>query len=1188
MEAALESFRFLIPIDQSYLTYLRAVGVAGQSSTVIGQHQGKIAQILVAIVNKPSRAAPEFWDLLVTIPLVTRLDFTPPSIIHQVLDQSGGGQKLGDEVNTYLRDGRLWSAYHLVKQAQVVSESLQNDIVVAILRRHLRLWKSYSVWRPEEARIQRWEQRSLTAAQERKLLPVIQLEGPDTVTSQQPCLKLVVSSCYETVNVSPKTQDNVERYLDILDQCFIQGARSVDLFIYVCVDSPTTTEKSLSIMKKALERGDDQYCQTMLIIMRAMLESKTSLIRRMSDLCTLLSTPGVEQVLIDMRVKIEKVAELLRSTLKTAQENFCKQLERVVPEQLGEMLHSLYSALARASWIHSVFPPEVLRYAQQVPSLDKLTVLFQQLEEGINASSEDTTSRIKTYLASVLGGCIEKGDTTSLAPIRNELKFWDDSPNSLRRDLAGILRKMPNVDDGIYTSCLEAMTGEDDLLLNDIKHQLAVEGSAGFVGYLRYLTHRRKLEQLTDDCWLSLAEVLFTKQGPAFLPEMSDFLSFEDWIELLDDVLKTFGQFIDRPRYQKLDHLDALMPWWKYLADHRDAVDAIRNLPLQAPGVRWLYFPHSYKEVMELLQDVQRIDLKGSIEQRVLSRLSPKATNAPLVCDCLRAISQAFPSGRAVLERVLARLQNEDISAKGMGLIMKTWERSSIIRKEDKYALRLVRDLFDIPSGASTTSSSSAKNLLEAEYSKLMARAEELEASRMELRQKDPGKAKVLVKKLKLSDVGRNVDRAIPDDLIDAIETVGEDEYVLAFSLMGLSELHRLGRGVPRDARLLVVRVKLRPIAQFCVHTFPQDETIHHHRPWRANTGAAPDAAVCSTRPNLFVYYVCHHLHRLLQGGRPSLCKIHDLVSDLIAKAPATCVVCCAPMTNKLWKPSTCRAGCSISLRKSSLEVRMHNFIVDPLVIDLLLTSLSAAATGSHHDQLLTGCPIPHTRIQAEINAIPPLSQLQTANDLRAALRGSDAFSNEKEKLLSWMCLHFWGFLLTAPDNLKIPSKPGALQFVVPNAHHEHETLFNAQYGSHGPSSSSSGIVFNGTRITRLWGILAEGLKVLSGADLQVTGAAHGSGVYVAEEPSLSLQYASVFGAHQGWAHSALKNYSVLLGCQLAGHIPNNSYHVVQKAERLAVRYVFLLPPNFQCPIRAHVVGAMTQANAALSTKMLP
>lgn len=105
VKAALESFRFLIPIDRSYLSYLRAVGVAGQSSTVIGQHQGKIAQILVAILDKPSRAAPEFWDLLVTIPLVTRLDFTPPSIIHQVLDQSGVGQKLGDEVNTYLRDG---------------------------------------------------------------------------------------------------------------------------------------------------------------------------------------------------------------------------------------------------------------------------------------------------------------------------------------------------------------------------------------------------------------------------------------------------------------------------------------------------------------------------------------------------------------------------------------------------------------------------------------------------------------------------------------------------------------------------------------------------------------------------------------------------------------------------------------------------------------------------------------------------------------------------------------------------------------------------------------------------------------------------------------------------------------------------------------------------------------------------
>jgi len=170
--------------------------------------------------------------------------------------------------------------------------------------------------------------------------------------------------------------------------------------------------------------------------------------------------------------------------------------------------------------------------------------------------------------------------------------------------------------------------------------------------------------------------------------------------------------------------------------------------------------------------------------------------------------------------------------------------------------------------------------------------------------------------------------------------------------------------------------------------------------------------------------------------------------------------------------------------------------------------------------------------------------------------------------------------MLTAPDGFRIPSMPHTQQFLLPNVHHEREQLFNAAtaYGT------GSGVVFHGTQCARLFLILSEGLKNMSGTQFQANGAASGPGVYCADEQYTSWSYSGATG--QSWKNSTLSNMQVMLGCELKGYTPAG-VHVITDDARLLVRYVFLLPAGYQTPVRAHVEPAMSVAFAKLRSGLL-
>jgi len=149
-----------------------------------------------------------------------------------------------------------------------------------------------------------------------------------------------------------------------------------------------------------------------------------------------------------------------------------------------------------------------------------------------------------------------------------------------------------------------------------------------------------------------------------------------------------------------------------------------------------------------------------------------------------------------------------------------------------------------------------------------------------------------------------------------------------------------------------------------------------------------------------------------------------------------------------------------------------------------------------------------------------------------------------------------------------------AKQFLLVNSHHEREHQFHRQPGSR----AGSGAVFHGTQTSRLFRILTEGLKAFSNTAYMVNGAVNGAGIYCGDNMITPIMFSGSTG--QSWINSTLKNLRILLGCELAGYdqLQNNNVHRIRNEQELIVRYIFLLPQNFQVPQRHHVVPALNIA----------
>jgi hypothetical protein len=1177
------AIRHLVSLmDLDVERYLRCITLAGQANPhVASGEELRSAQSLLRILSGQGQDFQEFQHLIEALGLGAPLTFVPLEIIQSALERSGIRSRLQRRLDSHLEQKQFMSASLLVSWLQCVPR-IQNNNIIAVLDRHFPSWPWLIAWRPKIDRIGRWERGEFTDVQRKKLSHAFCLDGPDTATHRQESLKVAEPECYEHVHVHPQSTETLERFLDLLYRAHILGPGSLELFIHLCIDN-FADETALSMVDDGIKTGDDSSCSGLLVILQALSpqSSLSSQMRGLTQALPILNDRAPEYV----HLSTYHLADRLSGVMEAAQVTFCAQLEKGTGEYMGMLIYNLGNAILQASWIHSNLPSDLLAQFGKFPPQDALEAIFDQLQDHPGSSSS-RDFRFKSYLASALGGRGEaKAGSMTLAAIREEVQFWKHPPDTSRRDLARTFEKVRSMDYALYTSCLLVMLREDDLFICQMRHMITLENEQTCLKFARYLAHRRGLNQLRHECWLLLLASLIREQVPSFLPRMADSMSCDQWLDLVDDLTRLLIPVRSRLPQSGTGLTRERLSWWGKLSQNMTAVRFLLESQCERGSLTWLYFPSHQSHIMDLLDIIRQDQSIMPVNRHIVSYLAPNGNNIANVCDCIREIRQTSIIGRAVCERILSRkemAEREGWSELGLGIVLETWRRSrGSLTQVDKSALDLIGRLlkFPVPPQLHAAACRYVCERLQSEYNTLLHRARELETLRQHQK---PQQIFALLQRLSVDNTSssRAAVTKIPDELVDAVESVGDAEYELSFALTCLSDLQRRARGISKDSRMLLVRLCLQGSPQFCIHFSPNDEGRGQHNYWRPADNHEPGSTICTNRPNLFTYYFGRYLHQLLQRGYFSLQSIHSAILKLITASPATCLVCSGPMSIKLWKPAACSRNCSFKLRNAPLEVRLHNLLVDTLSIDLLLTCVYAAAADQSTLKLLPGCPVQKTKIRAVIDSFPSLASLQTATDLQAAIRGYDGYGKDREDLLSWLCLMFRGFMLTAPDGFRVPGMPNTQQFLMLNSNHEREQLFNAQPGSRG----GSGVVFHGTQVSRLFLILTEGLKLMSHTAFMLNAAAMGAGIYCGDDQGTSLPYAGTTG--QSWRNSALSNMRIMLGCELATYTAR-SVHLVTDQNSLLVRYVFLLPQAYQPPPRHHVEPAMSTAFANLRTGLL-
>jgi hypothetical protein len=1175
-------------MDMPDQRYLRLLAVACQlTPTLIAEEEVGVIHSLLSILQSRQGAVESFRRLIEALVARPTATFITNDIVCNILVASRIRFRIESAVLELLDNRRFATLYDASSWLRIIDTARTRTEIELLLNEFFPSWVPLWLWRPNVERIRMWENGYLKV-QRSKLWRIYDLDGPDTVGRRHERLAQFEPAVSQRLDRGLQNTATLERLLDDLHQAHRIGDAAVELFIHLFVELNPDAD-AIELLKACIATRNNSLCQELHSFLQHLdtSNSRSSLDRQIQSITKALQCLNCAISDQSQDVLARYIALNSIDMLRRAQDRFCEQMDRGLSgEYVGMCIQELGSAIYQGTWMHEHIPAQMRSHLSQLPSSDILEAIFQHAQD----MNRPETLRFKAYLMSRIGGR-ELGDrgNVTMDDIKQELQFWRRSPGAARRDLARALVRIPSLEYVWYAKCLVGMLGERDSYIDEMRHMFQLGGLHTIREFTKYLTLRRSLNQLQNECWLELLSSIIREAGDQWLKRVAETMEFEQWKGYIVDL-----KIIIQTARSQLPGFSASLTedqlrWWDRIAQKQAVVEFIVQHQLGRRCFIWIYFPARQSDVDTLLNSLSGNAGMTPLFQHIASRLHSDGTNVDLVAACFSSAERATGFGRRLCELMLARLA-DGWPCEGVATLMDAWQNCTSILAQDMALCVNAGELFFGISKRLTpqTVRPTADRLLAA-YEALMEQARQLELLRVRLRRQEPDRAARLLDRIGVdnSGAGREFSADITEDLIDAVETVGDDEYEISFPLTKLNNLQRMSKGIPTGARMLLVRLRMRTAERpgalqpsFCIHTSPGAKTSRH-RHWKVATPSEPSGQICKATPTIFTFYVARKLHRALRNVSPRdpsvLEKVYSTVQSIITNAPQTCLWCHRDMPVKLWKPVACTQMCSRNLISAPLEVRLHNILVDPLAIDLLLTSIYAAAGETAPLDLLPGCPVPRGRLRAVIDSLPPLHTLTRTNNLSVTIRdyAVDTYGVDRERLLSWLCLKFRGFLITAPDGFRVPSMPQTKQFVLVNSHPEREAQYQAQIGA----QINSSVVFHGTRASRLFAILDSGLQPMTGRAM-LHGASYGTGIYCGDTQDASLHFAGSTG--QSWHHSELSNMRVMLGCELAAYAPSpNGFHVVADENRILVRYVFLLPSSYRCPIRSHVEPAM-QAGCAM------
>jgi hypothetical protein len=868
-------------------------------------------------------------------------------------------------------------------------------------------------------------------------------------------------------------------------------------------------------------------------------------------------------------------------------------------------LKHIQTLCADFQWLTNFVEVSILEMARNCPELHHVKAI-QQVRSNLSVLCEKSAlfarDKIEQYLRHLF---LTRGtlDADDIAILQALITFWSENKSFPAQPLALVLGNGKGKFRAHCIAHLKYLSENQVTMLLDVMEEWGGNGQAQDAVCIK-LTDFLAAEACNGEVktgsivtvWKPVLYRMLKARGRPLLDHIQTTMKVRRYVDFLRNVHIIFGdKIVWNAKLSPPIMNPSLFSWVDRLAiyllvlEHFESDDNATALRCLVTGAD-PWFLEGILMQLHAVEGRMSVPSVSRIYYAVAARLT--SLNAAVVYDVLCSISQMTLDGVAACSRLLDLQESSELAS----TILSMWLQDSSWTDTDQLVMRDIATFLEIEviESLSATALNAFADYINTRYITLLAEAKRLDYMRMDLKSRDHNGVVELLSEIMIKDTSAMEDAfaRLPVPLLNVVEKIDDTQMEILFPLHDLTPLQRAAIGVGQ-AQSLILRLYVGDSSQtkFCIHldNEPSLSSSEIHSQWTVfKTARAPEEQICHGTITPVTYQLARVLTRYLIGGFKDLLSIHTLVTTSLKTMGSTCIVCGKHHGVALRRATTCDAqNCITIFARAPIEIRLAAIRQDPLAVDMLLRMIHSAIQSGHHN-LLPDCPLDKDACLDVLRTLPTMEKLAKSKYFSVTVRNWHA--GRAELFLTWVCCSFKGFLTTATDKLRIPSlPPGTLQFVLANGAPMKELGFHTEFHA---NMQQSKVVFHGTSLDRLYPILHQGLKVMSGTPLQVYGAASGAGIYLADEPSTSWIYADRSTATRtNWSKSAIKNGRILLGCEMTSPsvaLRRGGIHVVTKESTVMVRYIFVVPTETTVlPIANHLTSSMMSVFKSLRSGAL-
>jgi len=1070
-----------------------------------------------------------------------------------------------------------------------------------ILNKEFQEWRAWASWRPNSPRLKLWE--NLVDDQRIHFRDILALEGPDfgcnihqtlndhmaALPATGPDSTLVIGSVRIDINASWNDKLGLlHRLLYALDDACASNKEEFALLINLT--QPMLSDQQLQIFEAVHKLGSAAIAKAVLAALQPTPQSDSLLL-----LLSALAKPNATEL---RSVLCKQLINQLTSRFCDLQKTIAVRMLEGQPSgdeglKMIEELQQFGQAMRDAEWLLSLLKPNDQTLLRNWPTL-KLAKTWYMLREATEEfSSKSLWSSLNRYF---LHYFIRPQNVESNFQIVDSLigawNLLDVSTSPWRSRLSLYIAAYASTGIAFRCKCISQVPAMTDSFANDLFAILSTcheKPAQAVLGMAHFLASCSNAE--VGGSWRIVLVRLIEQQGPHLIQKLLKDISVERWVELLESLTSIFQddpEWDDKAAHPLLQR--SLREWGRCL---QPRLQILRNVELalgKGPALECIMLGVEGSVILKIL-DALTAPIIGeprmtAVQKEITGLLAADGSNAQTIYEALCYLGSMSAEGYNACTHVIER--RGDLLPPTADIILAGYLHSDNIPDGDKSTLMAIGDALGLDINEHNMPSPSSMELTDQylleEIEELLQEAKRLEGLRRAFKALEPKEIYDLLLEIGIEDHSPLDDMLanLPPDVVDVVERISDSVLEIQLPLTRLTTFVKHSMGAP-NANNIIVRLQIDEKGiGFCMHfddALDQAPPNAEHLPcFILNDTSSFDTSTCDMRATPALVHLTRMLFRYLQAGSRTITEIERMMTSAIDNLFETCIICGASHAARLNRSAPCNSSdCQSAFLKSDLEVSLADIRQDPAVVDLLITGVYAASF-EYNLNILPGSPLREMeQIQDDLNSLPPICDWQTCQYLEDTIK---PWSGNTKELLIWIMTAFRGYLVSATGSLKIPSLPGTTQFFLANTNPEKEREFADRINA----GHERKVLFHGTTMQRLYSILCQGLRELSGTNLEQHGASYGKGIYVANEPETAWDYTQTF--NKSWNGSQFSNFRVMLGCEYVGtSSPVSGFsgvHVIKDPAALMVRYIFIMPASACMPVARHLVPAMESVFANL------